>query len=898
MAKKIVLTDNSGNKCYPVTRDVCILSGDKTLLEYINEVLSVNNKVSPFVLINKYSMTEDGWYNNQGVFQDSNSAFQRIDYPVTPGVKYAYCKNVNKASGFAICFMKGDTLLKSVPSANTIEKIDMSLYPECTNIRISTNKALADNCFVLLDYVVGSVYADKEVDFIVSSLDSRIKEIESSLIEDFLFTNSKTWDTSANLYIDIIANVKEQKRYTIRANADTSKMQDGALYSLAVTDIDEGYYYAKTNIPFNQDVELIASKELVKFNLQIAKASFKENVDVEFIITVPNEDAIQNKIKELDSKITELESEIGDIVGQPDKSVEMSGALNMSSTFSIDFAASLPRDTNKYIIEIIEGAEKIKQRSFGCFINGVYYIENYGNLTYESDTKAVITVAESEIPITSFKVQVGTGNQLQTGNITFRVTNVSENKGLIQEVSNLKNDINNIDERVSKIEESPSGGIKNNPSLHICNSINCIVGDTIQLYYNMFVHHIGDYSLNIECSKGKNYPRYWEYTPTSNDVGNTNMKIQLLNIDGSVIEEKTINIITKNTINPSSAKNILLVGDSLYMSGQIAIELSRRLKGTTGVATSPSSLALSNFNIVGRLKNSDGSVGWEGTGGWSWSTYTNGGGMAGARLTVSGITDVRINQNSRYQIDGYTQQFYITEVNTNDGSGYIFAAFYGKGDIYNDYDLMPASGVMRKITGEGQEEINFTASQVESYQPFWNTETDSFDILSYVNNYCDGHLEILCVQLGINSIIGANPFTTDFNNTVLKEAKKFIDLIHAQLPETKIYIATLPLPSQNGGIGANYVAGNSSGSYLISSWNFKVHKVNDLYRTLAADENYNTFVSVIDVCSEMDSENNYPNSDVAVNTRNTASEKRGTNGVHPLNNGYWQISDTWFRAII
>lgn len=769
MAKKVVLKDISGNKCYPVTRDVCILSGNKTLLEYINEVLSVNNKVSPFVLINKYSMNEDGWYNNQGVFQDSNSAFQRIDYPVTPGAKYAYCKNVKKSAGFAICFMKGDTLLKSVTSANTIEKIDMSLYPECTNIRISTQKDLADNCFVLLDYIIGSVYTDKEVDSIVSSLDSRI---------------------------------------------------------------------------------------------------------------------------------TKLESGIGDIVGQPDKSVEMSGALNMSSTFSINFAASLPRDTNKYIIEIIEGAEKIKPRTFGCLINGVYYIVNYGNLTYESDTKAIVSVAESEIPITSFKVQVGTGYQLQTGNVTFRVTNVSENKGLIQEVSNLKNDIKNIDERVSKIEESPSGGIQNNPSLHICNSINCIVGDKIQLYYNMFVHHIGNYSLNIECTKGKNYPRYWEYTPTSNDVGNTNMKIQLLNIDGSVIEEKTISIITKNATNPSSAKNILLVGDSLYMGGQIAIELSRRLKGTTGLATSPSALALSNFNIVGRLENEDNTVGWEGTGGWSWGTYTGRNGMAGARLTVTGITDVRLNQDCRYQIDGFTQQFYITEINASDGSGYLFAAFYGKGDIYNNHELMPTSGVMRKKTGEGQEEINFSSSQVESYQPFWNYDTDSFDIISYVNNYCGGHLEILCVQLGINSIIGANPFTTDFEAGVFAEAKNFIDLVHSQLPNTKIFIATLPLPSQNGGLGSNYPAGNASGSYLTTSWNYKVHKVNELYRSLSEDENYNTFVSVIDVCSEMDSDNNYPYSNRQLNTRSTKTEQVGNNGVHPSNDGYWQIADTWFRAVI
>ena len=40
MAKKIVLTDNSGNKCYPVTRDECVKCGDRTLPEKFSELES------------------------------------------------------------------------------------------------------------------------------------------------------------------------------------------------------------------------------------------------------------------------------------------------------------------------------------------------------------------------------------------------------------------------------------------------------------------------------------------------------------------------------------------------------------------------------------------------------------------------------------------------------------------------------------------------------------------------------------------------------------------------------------------------------------------------------------------------------------------------------------------
>lgn len=670
--------------------------------ETIPNNIANNNKISPFILINKYDMKEDGWYKTNGEVADSNSSFQRVDYSITEGAKYAYCRNVKQTSGFAICLMNGDTLLKSINSVNKIIIVDMSLYPTCTNIRISTQKSIAEGCFVLLDYVSKfPEYTKEEIDKKINGLsnnledantkinnissnlgdtNTKIDELNNQIGLDSVFKTEKTW-ASGNFYGTIEDNLAKNSNFIVRCNADISKLKDGSTWSLAVTASDESYYYIKTDMAFNEDIEITANKDIVKFEAQINRAnSYKEEVDVEFLLTISNNGIIQ-QITELNNRLTNLEG----------------------------------------------------------------------------------------------------------------------------------NDTNNI---------------KDSPSLHICDTIDCIVGDTIQLYYNMFIHHVGEYSLNIECHKGKNYPRYWEYTPTSSDVGITQMKIQLLNIDGSVIEEKTINIVTKNAVNPASPKNILLVGDSLYMSGQIAIELSRRLKGTTGIATSPSALSLSNFNVVGRLKNSDDTVGWEGTGGWSWSTYTKAGGMAGVRLTVSGITDVRLNQDCRYKMDEYTQNFYITEINVVDGTGYIFAAFYGQGDIYKDHGLMPQNGTLKRVTGEGQEEIIFTASQVESYQPFWNNETDSFDIKGYVDTYCDGHLEILCVQLGINSIIGSNPFSTDFESSVLTEAKKFIDLVHEQLPNAHIYIATLPLPSQNGGLGDNYSASSANGSYLTIAWNYKVHKVN------------------------------------------------------------------------
>ena len=56
MAKKVVLKDNSGNKCYPVTRDECILYGNKTLPEKFSEIEEKNLTLSKNVsTISRYS---------------------------------------------------------------------------------------------------------------------------------------------------------------------------------------------------------------------------------------------------------------------------------------------------------------------------------------------------------------------------------------------------------------------------------------------------------------------------------------------------------------------------------------------------------------------------------------------------------------------------------------------------------------------------------------------------------------------------------------------------------------------------------------------------------------------------------------------------------------------------
>ena len=50
--------------------------------------------------------------------------------------------------------------------------------------------------------------------------------------------------------------------------------------------------------------------------------------------------------------------------------------------------------------------------------------------------------------------------------------------------------------------------------------------------------------------------------------------------------------------------------------------------------------------------------------------------------------------------------------------------------------------------------------------------------------------------------------------------------------------------------------------------------------------------------AQFDVENNMPASEMQVNIRNKKTERVGTNGVHPTMEGYLQIGDVFYRALV
>lgn len=418
------------------------------------------------------------------------------------------------------------------------------------------------------------------------------------------------------------------------------------------------------------------------------------------------------------------------------------------------------------------------------------------------------------------------------------------------------------------------------PSVEISlpDTIYAIVGDKLQLFFIGIIKAINPYNYDIlvTCTKGAKYPRYFEYTPVAGDIGTTTFKIDVRDKDGVVLGTKTVNLITKSAVqSPSSVKKVLCVGDSLTGAGTWCQEASRRLIGTGGT---PAGLALSNIQFLGR--KTGGGIGWEGTGGWTWSSYATAGATA-YKFVLSGVvTPPAIGAT----YTNNSQVFTVSEVNLTGGIGYISATTTG---------APTASGSLIKTSGTGDSTLTFSSSTLDAGNPFWETDTNSLDFTQYVNTYMGGACDVIYFLLTWN---GVTANQTNFSS-MITTAKILIDHIHTNYANCKIKIMGIQVPSLNGGIGANYGAIGSG-----YADNFGMVKtalnMNTAYQNWCNESAYSSFCEFVNISSQFDSENNMPQADVAVNSRSVITEKRGTNGVHPDTSGYYQIADVVFRNFV
>lgn len=397
--------------------------------------------------------------------------------------------------------------------------------------------------------------------------------------------------------------------------------------------------------------------------------------------------------------------------------------------------------------------------------------------------------------------------------------------------------------------------------------IYAVVGDKLQIFYRGCVKTVNPYNYDIlvTCAKGKQFPRYFEYTPTTDDIGTTSFSITVKDDNGNILGTKSCELVTvANNPTVASSKTVLCFGDSLTASGLWCKTADERLP----------------VNILFKGGKTVDSTGYFGVGGWTWDSYTTHGRPA-VRFNVSGVASLSLNAVYTNNGVNYT----VMEINVTDGTGNILCGT-------SNASVKPTGSTLTKSSGEGDAGVTFSAWSDDTQNPLWKDGAMTF--VPYVDKYCGGTVDFVYTLLSWN---GQSPHKTDFS-AVIAQITNFARTLHSEYPGAKLKIMGVQVPSVTGGMGANYGA---TGTSYADTYGMVVTALNQnkAYQDFCNQDEFKAYCEFVNVSSQFDSEYNMPYAVRPVNSRwSEATERIGINGVHPSEAGYQQIGDIVYRNLM
>jgi len=411
----------------------------------------------------------------------------------------------------------------------------------------------------------------------------------------------------------------------------------------------------------------------------------------------------------------------------------------------------------------------------------------------------------------------------------------------------------------------------NNGLLKLPDSYDLVVGDTFQLFYKGIIDTTRSdlYDVQVICDKGEALERFYEITPTTAET--LTLTVKLFNAEHELIEVKDVSLIVNaKASSPVSQKNVLCVGDSLTVSGAWVKELKRRLTGNGGT---PSGDNLSNINFIGTC-SADG-TNYEGYGGWTFYSYNTANVNSESKVITCTHDKDEEDQHSIYK-DGTNNNWKLETIES--GSIKIIA-------VTGDGSTFPSTGTLTWVSGGvHHSNIVYTASQNAPGNPFWNSSANKVDFENYANNLGVSSIDYVLVLLGWND---ASSSSTNYK----QNAQTFIDNVHADFPDAKIVLMGIQIPARDG-LATNYGASGTYADYakLVDY----VFALDSWYVDIV---NNNTNVSSFNLSGQFDTEYNMPTKIVQVNSRNSETINRQSNGIHPATSGQYQIADAAYRCM-
>lgn len=429
-----------------------------------------------------------------------------------------------------------------------------------------------------------------------------------------------------------------------------------------------------------------------------------------------------------------------------------------------------------------------------------------------------------------------------------------------------------------------------------------VVGDTFQLFYSGVIKSFEPEKdgVTIRCSKGQEFPRYWEYTPAAGEEGTYTLTLYTRRLDGTIISKGSTKIVvhSKLTNETTPAKlTCLAFGDSLTSGALWVAEGLRRIYGTDA-SVAPAPVGVTNTVVTyGKNRNSHNGfvVNHEGYGGWTWNSFLTT--ERGSDSTTNGIVVTLANEHG-YDLNTVQKSIWT------DGAGLLWELEdlpstkqikFNRGTGNNASQANTATPTTMTCGSLGLS-IELEVVVWETTNPFYNEAKESLDFAMHATTYGADLPDVVACLLTWNGGGG----TLDFDQsekieTHMTKATQLLRAIHIDCPNAQIVVMGIQLPSLTGGSGYNYGANGGYADRISTA--FYAFDYDKALEELVTNDEFGEYCHYIDTKGQFDAVWNMPYTTKKVNTRSSATEYIGTNGVHPNTDGYNQIGDAFYRAL-
>lgn len=420
--------------------------------------------------------------------------------------------------------------------------------------------------------------------------------------------------------------------------------------------------------------------------------------------------------------------------------------------------------------------------------------------------------------------------------------------------------------------------------LFLASRYDLVSGDRFELFYRGIIRSMSPYKyyIHTECKKGRSYPRYYTFTPNDSDEGDYELKITLYDDDRNVMDSASTTLHVVKPAAPERKMNILCFGDSLTFNGVWPYEGWRRFTCTGGT---PAGLGFEGaVELLGECRKE--SVGYEGYGGWKWKEFCTDDSI-GIHSSVWIKADHRLDEHDQHSVWASNGREWILE--SIEKGKIKFKR--GKDNAGTSKDI---GSVFKNVSGGiHTEDITVESFEYEQRNPFYDSSINGPCFRTYCsrNGYPD--IDYFYILLTWNGQY--IPYNDDFSLHD-RYIRMILDAIKRDFPEAKARLIGIMSPSVNGGITANYGCSGPYSDVFGEVWT--AFNYDKYLEDLVSEEKYRSYCRYIDMKAQFDIENNMPSAEEKVNARCARTERIGTNGVHPNMDGYLQIGDVFYRALV